>query len=78
MQSHVVGNLDDLGWATMKDVLPQDLQSGLLGMTAFAPEDHILYDMWQGGSFDLILLTSIENLHTIDIPESIYTHLAPC
>ena len=68
-------DLDDLGWASMKEVLPKELCSGLLGMTAFAPEDHALYDMWHGGSFDHILLPSIEDLHVKDVPESIYERI---
>ena len=44
--------LDDLGWANQIDGLPQELLCGLLGMTACAPAEHPLQNLWSVGSFD--------------------------
>jgi formylglycine-generating enzyme required for sulfatase activity len=65
-------NLDDLGWASMKEGLHEDLLFGLLGMTACAPKDHVLLSIWNAGSFDQLLLTSLKNIAIPDIPTSIY------
>lgn len=67
--------LDDLGWATQIDGLPQELLCGLLGMTACAPAEHPLQNLWSVGSFDDLLLGSIENIPVSQVPSSLYTRV---
>ncbi len=67
--------LDDLGWASQIEGLPKKLLCGSLGMTACAPADHPLQNLWSVGSFDDILLDSLEYISISHIPSSVYTRL---